>query len=244
MEVIAIVLAAGKGVRMKSDLPKVYHRVCGKPMVVLVLEALKKAGIRDICVIIGYKGELVKQACAGHDVKFVEQKEQLGTGHAVMQVMPHLKGFKGTVLVLNGDAPLIKAATIRGLLDAHKSSGASATILTADMDDPNAYGRIIRDSSGNVLRIVEKKDAGPEELKVKEINTGTYCFDGEKLTAALPRLKNENAQKEYYLTDVISIIRSSGGGISASKAKDNVEVLGVNTMEELHNMERLCKSEL
>ncbi|MFC1560163.1 NTP transferase domain-containing protein [Candidatus Margulisiibacteriota bacterium] len=238
----AIILAAGKGIRMNSDLPKVYHSICGKPLIAWVVEAVQKAGSGgNVYVVVGYKAELVKEACEKYQVNFVEQKEQLGTGHAVMQVGSLLKDLTGTTVVLNGDVPLIKPKTIKDLVAFHEKMGSAATVLTADLDDPGAYGRIVRDGSGGLVRIIEKKDAGKDELAVKEINTGTYCFNNQDLFNALPKLKSDNAQKEYYLTDVIGILKSSGRTVCAFKAADATEVLGVNTKEDLLHLEELCK---
>jgi len=244
METAVIILAAGKGVRMNSDLPKVCHRICGKPLISWVVEAVNKAGFNEnIYIVVGYRHELVKEACADLKVKFVHQADQLGTGHAVTQAGPALKDFNGTTLVLNGDAPLIKPATLKKLMDYHIKNNASASVLTAVLDDPNAYGRIIKGGDGGLLRIVEKKDAGKEELMIREINTGTYCFNNKDLFETLPKLKNKNAQQEYYLTDVIGMLASSGRKVLAFSTDDPTEALGVNTREELALLEEICKNE-
>jgi len=242
MKKIAIVLAAGKGVRMKSDLPKVSHPILGKPMIVWVLETLKKLGLDAVLVVVGYKASLVKKETEGFHVTYVMQKEQLGTGHAVMQAGPYVANTDSKVLVLNGDAPFIKKETLEHLMEAHISKGASATVLTANADDPSSYGRIIRADDGQVLRIVEKKDATEEEKKIKEINTGTYCFNAADLFASLEEIRPENAQKEYYLTDVISVLRKKGKAVQAFKTGSIHEVSGVNTKEELIKLEEEAKS--
>lgn len=239
MKTIAIVLAAGKGVRMNSDLPKVSHMLHGRPMITRVLEAVEKLYLDKVYVVVGYKADLVKDECKAFDVAFVEQREQLGTGHAVMQVAPFVKETS-MVLVLNGDMPLIKDETLRDFISAHRHSGAaSATVLTANLSDPGSYGRIVKAADGSISRIVEKKDASAEELAIKEINTGTYCFNSNALFEALKEVKSDNAQKEYYLTDVIGILRKKGLGVSAFIAPEAKEVLGVNTIEELKELEAL-----
>jgi UDP-N-acetylglucosamine diphosphorylase/glucosamine-1-phosphate N-acetyltransferase len=242
MRTAAVILAAGKGVRMMSDIPKVSHLVMGKPMIVRVLEAVKDLGIDEIFVVVGYKAELVKEECEGFHVTFVEQKEQLGTGHAVAQAAPFIK-VDAVVLVLNGDMPLITPDTLKAFMDFHQENrSAAATVMTAVLPDPGSYGRIVRDISGQVVKIVEKKDANAEELLIKEINTGTYCFNSRALFPALNEVKPNNTQKEYYLTDVISILRGKGSAVLAYKAEDPNEVLGVNTIEEIRNIEGLFKN--
>ena len=242
MNVAAIILAAGKGIRMNSDVPKVYHSICDKPLVAWVIEAAHKAGLRqNIYVVVGYKAELVREVCEKYDVNFVEQRQLLGTGHAVAQARDALKDFKGIIVVLNGDVPLIQPRTIQNLIKFHQEKDASATVLTADLEEPNSYGRIVRDGGGNVINIIEQKDANEEELKIKEINAGTYCFNNQDLFKVLPKLKDDNVQKEYYLTDVIGIFKSSGKPVYAFKTDNTFEVLGVNTKEDLSRLEELCK---
>ncbi|MFA4904958.1 MAG: sugar phosphate nucleotidyltransferase [Candidatus Margulisiibacteriota bacterium] len=238
----AIILAAGKGVRMRSDLPKVFHPVLGRPLLVYVIETVKQLGIHEIYVVVGHKKEVITGHFRDAGVEFVEQAEQLGTGHAVQQVEPYFKDFKGEVLVLAGDVPLLKCSTLKGLIDFHRQQRAAATVLTADLPDAGAYGRIIRDRQGRILRIVEKKDASPEELMISEINTGTYCFDSQALFKSLAEVKAENAQKEYYLTDTIEILREKGLPVFAYKASDWRETLGVNTPDELRQIEDILKS--
>ncbi|MCI0405884.1 MAG: NTP transferase domain-containing protein, partial [candidate division Zixibacteria bacterium] len=172
----AVILAAGKGKRMRSSLPKVLHRLAGRPLVTWVVEAAQKTGIEKIIVVVGYKGEKVKKALQGYRVEFVWQKSQLGTGHAVRMAYPKLKNFHGTLLVLAGDVPAIKPQTIRRFIEFHKRQRALATVLTARWPDPTGYGRIVRSKKGDVLRIVEHKDASSEERKIREVNTGTLVF--------------------------------------------------------------------
>ncbi|MFA4966776.1 MAG: NTP transferase domain-containing protein [Candidatus Margulisiibacteriota bacterium] len=238
-DIAAVVLAAGKGVRMKSDLPKVFHGLAGKPMIEHVVNTLKKIGVEKMFIVVGHKKELIIDHFRGSDVRFVEQKEQLGTGHAVMQAEPYLKDFSGRVLVLAGDVPLLRSKTIQKLIDFHVSHHSSATVLTAELPDAGNYGRIIRNQDGLILKIVEKKDANPEELKIREINTGTFCFESKALFLALSQVKPENAQKEYYLTDTIEILRRQGLPVFACLADDYKETLGVNTKEELEELEAL-----
>lgn len=242
MRTAAIILAAGKGVRMMSDLPKVSHPVMGKPMIVRVLEAVKELGLDDIFVVVGYKAELVKEECEGFNVTFVEQKQQLGTGHAVAQVAPFIEGDT-IVLVLNGDMPLITADTLKAFIDFHQDHiSASATVMTAVLQDAGSYGRIVRDNFGQVVKIVEKKDATAEEILIKEMNAAAYCFNSRDLFGALNEVKPDNAQKEYYLTDVIGILKRKGSTVLAYKAEDPNEVLGVNSIQEIKNIEGLFKN--
>ena len=203
--VYAVILAAGEGTRMKSDRAKVIHGLCGKPMVNWVIDAVKNSEIENIIVVTGHQEEQVR-ACITEKVDFVSQKEQLGTGHAVMQAAPLLKGKKGTCLILYGDVPLITPKTIKQLIHEHTENNNRVTVLTTIVENPEGYGRILRDPSGNVAGIVEHRDANPEQLKINEINTGIYCFDIESLLESLGKLSNENDQHEYYLTDTLSII--------------------------------------
>jgi bifunctional UDP-N-acetylglucosamine pyrophosphorylase/glucosamine-1-phosphate N-acetyltransferase len=186
-----------------------------------------------VIVVVGYQGERVRAACEGSGVEFVVQEEQLGTGHAVMQAQEALTGFDGTTLVLNGDVPCLRPETLKEFIDFHHSSGAVATVMTARMEDPSGYGRIVRDGDDSLLRIVEHKDASPDELAIDEINSGLFCFDTQALFAALNRTKTSNAQNEYYLTDAIEMLHTEGKRVSAWCVPDNDEVAGVNTVEEL-----------
>ena len=203
----ALILAAGQGTRIKSDLPKVLHKVCGKEMVNHVIDTLRKAEIEDVNVIVGKGAELVKEKTNSRNVSYSLQTEQLGTGHAVKSAIEFLSGKKGTVAVFCGDAPLITEETIGRLFKEHINKGNSTTLLTSILDDATGYGRIIRDGE-EVLKIVEHKDCNEEELKVNEMNAGVYCFDIENLLSSLEKLSNNNAQGEYYLTDVIGIQKS------------------------------------
>lgn len=237
---IALILAAGKGTRMKSKLPKVLHRVGGIPMVEQVLKTVKAAGTDRQIVVIGFGSEQVR-TYLGDAAEFVVQLEQLGTGHAVQQAKSLLAGVKGTVLVTCGDTPLVQAKTFTALLKHHNEAKAGATILTATASDPQGYGRIIRTATGQVCKIVEQKDGLPEELTVKEINTGIYCFDNELLWRALEQLSTNNAQGEYYLTDVIEIMVAAGEIVAAYMTDDAEQTLGVNSRVQLAEAESVLR---
>ncbi|MHB9093169.1 MAG: sugar phosphate nucleotidyltransferase, partial [Eubacteriales bacterium] len=215
-QVASIILAAGKGTRMKSRLPKVLHGVCGKPMLTHVIQAACDSGVGRNIVIIGHEADLVRDK-VGSNIEWVNQSEQLGTGHAVMQAEPLLSGFEGSILILCGDTPLITSNTLKELMLTHTAAGNSVTVLTALMDDPTGYGRLVRDAAGEVKEIVEHKDASPQQLEIYEINTGIYCFDGPKLFGALKVISPANAQGEYYLTDVLAVLKNNGERIGAVK---------------------------
>jgi len=209
MNIASLILAAGKGTRMKSKLPKVLHKVGGKAMVERVLETVQSIGTNRDVVIVGFGGDAV-QNYLGNRAEFVRQEEQNGTGHAVKMAQPVLGDYDGTILLLCGDTPLVTKESLEALLEEHKNSGAAATILTAHMPDPTGYGRIIRNEAGSVVRIVEQKDGKPEELAVQEVNTGMYAFDSEKLWPCLDQLSDDNAQGELYITDVVGILVNGG----------------------------------
>ncbi|ERI08772.1 bifunctional UDP-N-acetylglucosamine diphosphorylase/glucosamine-1-phosphate N-acetyltransferase GlmU [Aneurinibacillus aneurinilyticus] len=237
----AVVLAAGQGTRMKSKLYKVLHSVCGKPMVQHVVDSLNELQTDRIVVVVGHGADKVKEQL-GNDVEYAMQEEQLGTAHAVMQVAPILKGRKGTTLVLSGDEPLISSETLEALVAHHEANQAAATILTRVMDNPTGYGRIIRGEDGGVERIVEQKDATEEEQRVKEINTGTYCFDNEKLFAILEKVDNNNAQGEYYLPDAVEILKNQGERIEASITEEIT--IGVNDRVALAKAESMMRERI
>lgn len=236
MKKIAVILAAGKGVRMKSDLPKVFHKICGKPMLEYVLNAVEAAGFDEIFVVVGYKSEMIKEYFVSHSVTFVEQAEQLGTGHAVMQVEPYIRE-DSHVAVLSGDMPLITAGTINKLFSLHLKSEAKATILTAVLKEPGHYGRVIKGDDGKVEKIVEAKDANPKEKTIKEINSSVYSFESRALFDALKEIRPENAQGEYYLTDVIGVLVNKGMKVLALELSDPAEASGINTPRELKRAE-------
>ena len=227
MEKYVVVLAAGKGTRMKSKLYKVLHKVCGKTMVEHVVDAAQGVNPAEIVTIVGTGAGDVEKVLADKS-KFAFQEKQLGTGDAVLTAREELGDKDGATLVVTGDTPLFTTATFNELFKYHAEKGNAATVLTAEAPNPFGYGRIIRDDQGNVLRIVEQKDGKPEELKVKEINTGVFCFDNKKLFEALKHVNNDNAQGEYYLTDVLEILRNSGERVGAYKMPDFSESLGVN----------------
>ena len=218
---ITVILAAGKGTRMKSAHPKVLHKVCGKEMARHVLDAAKAAGARRNIVVVGFGAEEVRTALG--DAEIVVQEEQLGTGHAVLQTEPLLRDEKGTVVVLCGDTPLLTDGLVKKLCEEHEKSGAKATVLTAIMPDATGYGRVIRTAAGDVEKIVEHKDATEAERAVREVNSGIYCFDKEALFSALKEVGCDNAQGEYYLPDVLSILRARGEKIWAAAADDYEE---------------------
>lgn len=227
MEKYVVVLAAGKGTRMKSKLYKVLHKVCGKTMVEHVVDAARGVNPAKIVTVVGTGAGEVEKVLANKS-EFAFQEKQLGTGDAVMTAKEALGDKDGATLVVTGDTPLFTTDTFNELFKYHAKKGNAATVLTAEAPNPFGYGRIIRDDQGNVLRIVEQKDGNPEELKVKEINTGVFCFDNKKLFEALKHVDNNNAQGEYYLTDVLEILRNSSERVGAYKMPDFSESLGVN----------------
>jgi bifunctional UDP-N-acetylglucosamine pyrophosphorylase/glucosamine-1-phosphate N-acetyltransferase len=239
MAPVSVILAAGKSTRMKSALPKVLHEVCGRPMIEYVLDAAREAGVSRQVVIVGYEAEEVKKTLAGHSaVEFALQADQKGTGHAVMMCRDNLRDHDGPVLVLTGDAPLMRAESLRALLDECSAQKAACVIGTAETEFNQGLGRIVRSPAGEFLKIVEQKDATPAELAIREINVGCYVFDCRSLFEALAEIKPNNQQKEYYLTDCAAIVKSKGKRVVASKKLDIVEALGVNTRAELAKVNR------
>ena len=236
----SVILAAGQGKRMKrKDIPKVLNTVLGKPMVQYVVELALEVGSEKIIVVIGHQGEKVKDALRGFSVEFVWQREQLGTGHAVLQAAPLLQAFNGNVLILYGDVPLLKKETIQNLLSTHLETQADLTMLTTELDDPVGYGRIIRDGDGKILAIIEDKDATSEQKGIKEINPGIYIFKVKPLLEYLPKLSNNNVQGEYYLTDLVDFFKRDGLHIETYKTEDSLEIMGVNTVEHLKFVEKI-----
>jgi bifunctional UDP-N-acetylglucosamine pyrophosphorylase/glucosamine-1-phosphate N-acetyltransferase len=244
MKTVAIVLAAGKGLRMKSNLLKVFHQIGGRPMLDYVLDALKGVDLEKIMVVVGHQADLVKENFNNLPIKFVEQKQRLGTGHAVMQTAKLLKNFDGNVLVLNGDTPLITQDTIKYLLGTHVESNASATVLTAEVDDPSGYGRILRGAHGTITRIVEEKDATERERSIKEFNTGTYCFNSKDLFSALKKISPSKISHEYYLTDTVHIMKKKGLSVVACRIEDSDEAIGINTRQALAKAEKALQSRM
>ncbi|MBM7716699.1 bifunctional UDP-N-acetylglucosamine pyrophosphorylase/glucosamine-1-phosphate N-acetyltransferase [Bacillus thermophilus] len=239
----AVILAAGQGTRMKSKLYKVLHPVCGKPMVEHVVDNISELQVNETVTVVGFGADMVRQHLGGKS-RFVIQEEQLGTAHAVMQAKDALGDKKGTTLVICGDTPLIKSETMSALIKQHEETGAKATVLTAFAENPHGYGRIIRNAEGAVERIVEHKDANEEELRIHEINTGTYCFDNEALFEALENVSNDNSQGEYYLPDVIEILKSKKELITAFQTEDFEETLGVNDRVALSEAERIMRKRI
>lgn len=231
---VAVILAAGKSTRMKSEVPKVLHPVCGRLMIEYVLDAARAAGAERLIVVVGHKAELVRSSLAHHrDVVFAEQTEQKGTGHAVMMCEKHLAEHRGSVLILAGDTPLLKGSSLKALLDSQSSQGAACVVGTADTSNNDGLGRIVRDNSGAFLCIVEQKDASPEQRRITEINTGCYAFNTPLLLSALKSVKPNNSQSEYYLTDCPRILMDQGHKVAATCSLTIEEALGVNTRVQL-----------
>jgi UDP-N-acetylglucosamine diphosphorylase/glucosamine-1-phosphate N-acetyltransferase len=246
----AVILAAGKGKRMGSDRAKVLFEVAARPMVHWVVKACRDAGVRRCIVVIGHGGDEVKSALAGvpgpvPGVAFVEQAEQLGTGHATRMAAPLFEGRPPTdVFVLAGDGPLIRPATLRKLLDTHRSRHAAATLATAVIDDPSGYGRVLRDADGSFRAIVEEKDATADQKRVHEINPSYYCFRSDELFAALSRVRNDNSQGEYYVTDVPGLLKAEGKTVVVVDAVPADDVLSINTPEQLAEVDRILRERL
>lgn len=243
MSFSTIILAAGKGTRMKSDLPKVLHPVCGRPMIYYPLTEAKKAGAKEIVAVIGHGAEAVRSSLKEEDINFVVQEEQLGTGHAVMVCEAAIEDKDLPVVILCGDAPLIRSSTITGLVKSHQENKNCVTVLTADMDRPTGYGRIIKDGS-EINKIVEEKDASEAEKRISEVNSGVYCVEGKFLFEALKKVDSNNAQGEYYLTDIIGIGRDSGLKVGWSKLTDGDEIMGINSRKELSEANRLMRQRI
>lgn len=231
-EVVAIVMAAGKGTRMKSKKSKLVHKIYGKEIIKRAVENVKKAGIDEVITVVGYQKEQIQEVL-GDSVKYAIQEEQLGTGHAVIKTTNLLEGKKGKVLILNGDHPIMRPETLKNLVEESNKRGESATILTMVHDKMIPYGKIIHDACGNIKEIVEHKDCNEEQIQIKEVNLGMYCFDIEELLKALKEIKNDNVQKEYYLTDVIKIMYDKGLKTGSIVISDNAEVLGINDRMDL-----------
>lgn len=239
----SVILAAGMGTRMKSKMPKVLHKVCGKPLSKWVIDASKAAGADKVCAVVGHKAETVKEVL-GDVCEFALQAEQKGTGHAVMQAIDVIKNSKGEVVILNGDTPLITAETINKAIEYHKNNDNQATVITAILDDATGYGRIVRDNDGSVLKIVEQKDASEEEKKINEVNSGMYVFDAQSLVYALDKITPNNAQGEYYLTDTLEILLSAGKKIGGYAISDNDEIRGINDRVQLNEAEKIMQKRI
>ena len=243
MKRYGVVLGAGMGTRMKSEVPKVLHQVMGKTMIEHAVGVLEGAKVEKAVVVTGHKAELV-EACLGDRAEYVLQNEQLGTAHAVMMAEPILADLNGTTVVTYGDGPLLTAETLAQLFLKHEQSGAKLTMLTAMADNPTGYGRIVRNSEGHVARIVEQKDASPEELLITEINPGVACYDNKVLFEALTKVENNNAQGEYYLTDLVEIIASMGHRVASILTDHFEEILGVNDRIQLAEAGRMMRARI
>jgi bifunctional UDP-N-acetylglucosamine pyrophosphorylase/glucosamine-1-phosphate N-acetyltransferase len=224
------------GKRMQSDLPKVLQPLLGKPLIDHVIKSLNAAGVDDIVVVVGYRGETVQESL-GNQVRYAWQHEQLGTGHAVLQAEEALKDFQGNVIVACGDVPLIKSETFRRLVDTALEDSTKAVVLTMDVDDPTGYGRIVTDENGSFQRIVEEKDASHDEKSIQQVNTGTYVFDKHFLFEGLKHINTDNAQGEYYLPDALNYILKAGYSVKTVSCDDPLEGSGVNTKADLQELE-------
>lgn len=242
-DLVAVILAAGKGTRMKSNLPKVLHKIGGKPMLEHVLEAAETSGATKKIVVVGFGSEKVEEFL-GDRAKIVLQKEQLGTGHAVLQAGPLLEEFVGTVLILCGDTPLLEGSELKNFYDLHKASGAAASVLTASTINPTGYGRILRGAEDEVLGIVEEKDANTEQKAICEINTGIYCVEAPLLFNVLNTLTCDNAQGEYYLTDILLKLREQGEKIGGIITKDFDMIMGINSRRQLAEAEVIMRTKI
>lgn len=242
-EPIAVILAAGKGTRMKVERPKVLIEVLGRAMIHYVLDAVFAAGVRRAIVVVGYQADNVRKELSGREnITFVEQTEQKGTGHAVMVCTDELQGHGGPVLVLTGDSPLVQRTSLEALLDVYARERPACILGTLHKDDPSSLGRIVRDKQGNFAGIVEEKDATDEQRQITEVNMSTYVFHGPDLLAALPLLSDNNRQGEFYITDCPAILKSKGKSIRAEPVLQPCEALSINTFDELKQVEEeMCK---
>ncbi len=234
-----VIMAAGKGTRMKSDLAKVLHPIGGEPMIHYVIQLARQLGSQRVIAVIGHQKERVRAELDYEHIEFAVQEPQLGTGHAVMQAEPLLHDYNGDVLVLSGDVPLLTENTMRRLIDLHRNHQAMATVLTTVMPDPTGYGRVIRAHTDDVVKIVEHKDATEEERSIKEINSGIYIFNSKELFASLKKINANNAQNEYYLPDVLKVMISENKKVSALITEDYHEISGINTVEQLQEAEHV-----
>ncbi|MFH1700406.1 MAG: NTP transferase domain-containing protein [Candidatus Zixiibacteriota bacterium] len=240
MKNAAIILAAGKGKRMKSDLPKVLHKIMGRPMIEHLIDTLLSLNIDKIVVVVGHMADLVKEELSEYSnkVEFTLQSEQLGTGHAVLVTEKHFRDYEGNILVVAGDVPFLSAETLSNLIAIHSDEKAAATVLSSSPPDPAGYGRVIRTKGTNTVEyIVEHKDANDDELKISEINTGTFCFDSKYLFESLKEIRADNSQNEYYLTDIMGIIRRKGLKAAVYMTDEPDEALGVNSEEQMTDLE-------
>ncbi len=242
MNKCAVILAAGEGKRMKSNMPKPMSEVLSKPMLRWVIDSVKDAGIDNICIVTGYKKECIEEYIKKENINAVTvyQKERLGTGHAVMMAKDFLEEQKGDVVILCGDAPFMDKDTIKNAYAAHKEGGCSATVISAMLSDPTGYGRILRNSKGNLEKIVEQKDADEKTLKIKEVNSGGYWFDSLELLSVLGDIKAENSAKEYYLPDALKLLIENGKNVAVFTAESSDTVLGANDPKQLEELNAIA----
>ena len=241
-ETVAIILAAGGSTRMNTKLAKVLHEVCGRPMLAYVLQACRKVGIKRIYAVVGFSAEQVESRFAdADDIVWVRQDEQLGTAHAVMCCREHIQDFEGQTLILCGDGPLLRSQTLRTLMEKHEAGQSAATLATAVLDDPSGYGRIVRDAYGNIQGIVEHLDCTPEQLEIKETNPSNYLFNNKRLFEAIDNIKPDNVKKEYYLTDAISGLISTGHKVEAITAMQPDEAVGINSRAQLSEASKIMQ---
>jgi len=239
-KLVAIILAAGQGKRMQSTIPKVLHTLCGEAMIDHVLETVLQVDTAKIYVVTGTKEREVRTHVKNKAI-CVTQRNRLGTAHAVKQALKHLTSFKGDVLVINGDMPLVKAETIKKIINRRRAHHTAATILTTELDDPFGYGRVVRNRDGTVRKIVEERDTNSYEVEIREVNAGTYCFDARLLFEAIRKVNNKNAQGEYYLTDVIEILSEKEHEVETLMVPDWTEMIGINSRKDLAIAERFLK---
>jgi UDP-N-acetylglucosamine pyrophosphorylase len=242
----AVILAAGKGTRMKSEHPKVAVSVAGRAMLNHVIDHLLNAGIRNFVIVVGYRKEEVMNlvpSIPGISIQYAEQTEQKGTAHALLCTESLLRDFSGNILVASGDMPLVRSSTFRELIEDHNQNHRSATVLSARMAEPFGYGRLVRDDRGRLLKIVEEKDADEAIRSIQEVNTGTYVFESPRIFEILKKIDTGNLQKEYYLTDAVALFRSENSPVDSLMVKDNTESLGANSMEDVHRIEEIIARE-
>ena len=243
-EYATLILAAGKGTRMKSERAKVLHLVCGRPMLDHVVAVARESGSLKIGVIIGHQADLIRKTYKDEGLTFILQKEQLGTGHAVLQARQAFSSFQGTLIILCGDVPLLRSSTVRKMMAHHARTHSVITVLTTRLDDPASYGRIVRGRDGRILKIVEARDATESEKDITEINTGIYCAESPFLFEAVAQIRNDNAQGEYYLTDICEIANQKGMKVTPFLTVDSEEVMGINTFEDLERAHKILESRI
>ena len=229
-----IILAAGKGTRMQSELPKVLHTINDKPMIKHVLNVAKNLNPENIIIVVGYKKEMIIESLKGNDVIFVEQRNQNGTADAIKECIPTLENFQGDVLILSGDVPLIKKKTLESFINLHNSKKSLASLISSELIDPTGYGRIIKNNNNQLIKIIEHKDATDKQKEINEINSGIYIFNSKILNEKINLINNDNKQKEYYLTDIFNYIDESNTSIY--KIKNHYEISGINNIEQLENL--------